>query len=195
MITRLCVFLLLLTLQRAAHAQSLYGGGGVAFVSTRSNHPAIGRFSRPGLQLQIGRDAEKWGFEASVTLGISIETGEPPDIFYPDDTADYGSLGISLKRYFNLEANEKLTPWAGLGVAFQDAFWDTYYYRVNGFGLAFSAGLDYRMAPQWRLRGSLTMSGFSTDDAYYDSPDYSGPWKSREAQVSISLLRDFKSGR
>lgn len=192
MTTRLCVFLLLLlTLQRATHAQSLYGGGGVALVSTSSSHPAIGRFAQPGLQLQIGRDARNWGVEASVTLGISIATGEPPDIYYPDDTAEYGSLSVSLRRYFNLDSTSRLTPWAGLGIAFQDAFWDTYYYRVNGFGLAFSAGLDYRMAPRWRFRGSLVMSRYSTDDNYFDSPDYSGPWNSREAQIGISLLRDF----
>jgi opacity protein-like surface antigen len=181
----LCICLFSFPVTLAAES-GFYLGGGFSAINLDIDHPSINSQSDAAFHILAGTRFEKWGFEIAATGGMSFSTGETPNIFYPPDSAEYLSLDLGVKRFFNVEAVPNLYPWIGAGLGLHLITWDTYYYNVEGYGYSLTAGIDYQLRPHWLVRGGVVYSGFESDDTY----EY-GPYDGNTIQLNIGIIYLF----
>ena len=183
---RIHLILFILAVSGFALTEGNYFGGGISSVNLNSDHPSVNDQSSTGYYLLTGSKTESWGIEATVTGGPSFDTGPTPGINYPEDKAEYGILDLGFRVYFHPENHVKLSPWIGAGLGLHFIDWETFFYRIDGYGYSITGGIDYELEPNWLVRGGAVYHDFTSDDAYgYDS--YDGTTK----QLNLILIYLF----
>ena len=178
--------LLVIIVSETTSAEGFYMGGGFSSVSLHSDHTSINDQKGTGYHLLVGTKNENWGFELSVTGGISFRTGETPGIYYPEDSAEYGILNPSVHRYFHIDRSPEFSPWLGAGFSIHLISWDTCYYNVDGYGYSVSGGMDFKLTSAWLFRVDATYHNFVSDDTY----EY-GPYDNNAAQIDFAMIYPF----
>ncbi len=93
--------------------------------------------SSGGYALTLGWEfADTWSLEFFTSLGHSVTTGVPQNIYYPADTADYSLVFIGVGKSLWSLNDHDWTPWIEAGFAYAGLDWKTFYYQVSGGGLA-----------------------------------------------------------
>ena len=183
---RLYLILLFLVISGNAHSGGTYIGGGISSVRLSSDHPSINDQDDSGYHVLLGSKSENWGLEVIATGGVSFNTGPTPGIFYPEDSAEYGSLDFGIKRYFHPKNITKLSPWIGVGLGLHFIDWQTFYYNVDGYGYSISGGIDYQIEQNWFVRGSAVYHDFESDDTY----EY-GSYDNTVTQLNVTINYQF----
>ena len=165
-----------------------YVGLGFASFSLGSQYSSIDGRSGSGFTLLGGFEfASGWSTEMSVSAATGIDTGPTQNIYYPADSAEYSILRFSVRKSLWALAERKWAPWIAAGTAYHYINWDTFYYQLDGVGLSLGAGVDFELAPSWRLRVQGTKHRFSVRDTYGD-----GPYSSRSSELSAAAIFAFR---
>jgi hypothetical protein len=183
---RIYLILFILTVSGTADAERNYIGGGFSSVNLNSDHLSVNDQSSTGYYLLMGKKTENWGIEATATGGISFDTEPTTGIFYPKDNAEYGILDLGFKIYFHPENHAKLSPWVGAGFGLHFIDWQTFFYRIDGYGYSITGGIDYELEPNWLVRGGAVYHDFTSDDTY----GY-GPYDGSTKQLNLILIYMF----
>jgi opacity protein-like surface antigen len=164
-----------------------YLGIGVASLSLDSQYASIDGRSGTGITLYGGYEfVPTWSVELSVSAA-DIDTGPTVNIFYPADSAEYSILRVSMRKSLWTLRERGWTPWVAVGVAYHYVNWDTFYYQLDGTGVSLGAGVDFGLAPSWRLRLQAMRNRFSARDTYGE-----GPFGTRSNELSASALYAFR---
>lgn len=163
-------FTLLLVSACPAWAGSLHLGLGYSNASVRSDASGVDGSSGGGALAFGWEFAETWSLEFFTSLGHSVTTGVPRNIYYPADKADYSLVFIGLGKSLWSLNDHSWTPWIEAGFGSAELYWHTYYYQVSGGGLVLAGGVDVRMGTTpLVLRAQYLSQDFSTTDTYGDS--------------------------
>ena len=158
-----------------------YLGLGLSRLSINSDHPSINNQSIAGISLLWGLRNQQHVFEVSIAGGNGVDVGPTPDIYYPEDSADYGAITLSYQYLFtDFEFAKDVFPYLGLGYSYNSFNWQTYVYDHSGDGLTIIGGLILEIEKNWAVNGSLRRYSFSgtrllfTEGGYanYDSEIY-----------------------
>lgn len=167
-----------------------YVGLGVSRLSLSSQYSSVDGRSGTGITLFGGMEfAPTWSAELSISAATGLDTGPTENIFYPADSAEYAILRIGVRKSFPGPAEQSWTPWITVGTAYHYISWDTFYYQLDGAGLSLGAGIDFELAPSWRLRFQAISHRFSAHDTYGD-----GPFSSRSTELSAGVVWHFADG-
>ena len=153
-------------------ATEWYAGAAPLYLSVNSDHSSIDGQSGFGYQLIQGIRWKHTGFELTMG-GVTIDTKEVTDIYYPADSAEYSIIDVTAKYHFRINDNDRFIPWAGIGTGFHFVNWDSYVYSISGVGFSASAGFDYRMFHGLSLRGAIK-NHWVRSDGSYDHGSYGG---------------------
>jgi hypothetical protein len=178
-------FALFLVLPAPTFANPWYFGLGPSNASIHSDYSAIGDKSAGGLAIVIGVEfADTWSAEMFASVGHNISTDTTQNIYYPPDSAEYGVVDFRIRKSFWPLDKKGWTPWIGAGYGIGSVSWDTFFYQVNGDGLALSGGADMKLGRSplvVRLQVmELTYSG-------HDTYGY-GPYRVRGELFSALLI-------
>ncbi len=163
--TTLTTCFLLIAATQCAEATEWYAGAAPLFLSVNSDHPSIDGQSGTGFQLIQGIRWKHIGFELTMG-GVTIDTKEVTDIYYPADSADYSIIDVTAKYYLRLNDNNRLLPWVGIGTGLHLISWNSYVYSIDGVGLSASAGFDYRIYRGLSLRGGIKNHWVKSEGPY-----------------------------
>lgn len=127
--------------------------------------------SSGGVALSFGWEfAQTWSLEFFASLGHSVPTGVPQNIYYPPDSAEHGVLLLGVRKALWSLDDHRWTPWLEIGYGYAELYWNTFYYRVSGDGLAGAVGADVKIGelPLF-LRAQFMPYDFSATDTYGDA--------------------------
>lgn len=146
-----------------------YFGGGLLLGSISSDHPSIDGESGTGMHLVWGLHITP-RFACEMDLGgFSIDTAPTPDIYYPEDSADFMFIGLGFTGFFTPPEEKVFTPWASLLFTLQTVMWDDYYYDLTGLGLSPGVGVDMTLHKGHTLRLEARMHWADLESSYDDS--------------------------
>ena len=150
-----------------------YIGLGVSRISINSDHPSIDDQSISGISLMFGLRRHNHVFELSMGGGKGVDVGPTYDIYYPEDSADYGYFSLTYQYQFrNLFLSEGMIPYFGGGYSFNSINWQSYVYDHSGDGYAIVGGVIFRIEKTWSLNLSVRRFKFSGERILFVSSDY-----------------------
>lgn len=165
-----------------------YLGAGISNLSLSSQYSSIDGRSKTGFTLFGGYEfASTWFTELAVSSAAGIDTGPTENIYYPADSAEYSILRLSIGTSFWTFAERRWRPWIAAGMSYHYVNWDTFYYQLDGTGLALGAGVDIQLLRSWRLRAQANWYRYSLRDTYGD-----GPYNSRTTELSAGVIYAFR---
>lgn len=164
-----CLALPLLYAETAC-AGSLHLGLGYSSASARSDANGVDG-SAGGGALAFGWEfTDTWSLEFFASLGHSVSTGIPRNIYYPADKADYSLVFIGISKSLWSLKDHSWTPWIEAGFGLAELYWNTYYYQISGAGAVLAGGVDASIGKTpLVLRAQYMSQDFSATDTYGDS--------------------------
>jgi hypothetical protein len=186
----LCALLFALalpTIALAGASDGLFIGAGA--LSGRVSSAALADSSAAfGYEVAFGwRRWQRVSFELrGASLGKGHATVPIASPFYPADQAEAGVFALTVRADILELAQNRWTPWLGLGGGLATLQWHKFYYELDGLGLVFEAGVDFELTTGLILRTRLSTLGVSTADTNGDR----GP-SLRASSLSLSLVYEF----
>ena len=164
-------------------AQGFRFGFGGSLLDVKSSYISIPSFQKSAYSISFG-----WQFNDnfSCLLGATIvdriKTDTTQNIYYPDDTAEFGIVDVSIRYYFVFENEQKIMPWLGFGYAIENANWDTFFYSVTTTGVSISLGFEYKIGYGFLFD---VFYQYQTTDGY-DTYDY-GPYQLTTTEIGVQI--------
>jgi len=151
----------------------IYIGLGLSRLSIKSEHPSISDQSIIGVSLLFGVSYDKHVFELSIAGGEGVDVGPTPDIYYPEDSADYGAITLSYQYHWrDVGMLENISPYLGIGYSYNSFNWNNYVYDQSGDGLTLIAGLIFPIDKNWNINFTLRRYSFSGERILFTYGDY-----------------------
>ena len=168
-----------------------YLGLGISRISINSAHPSIHDQSISGITLLYGIRRDSFVFETVMGGGGGIDTEPTSDIYYPEDTADYGFISFSFLYHFrDLQLQGNVVPYVGGGYSINSINWQTYVYDHSGDGYTFTAGAAFPIDRYWSVQGTFQYINFSGERILFSSGDYPN-YNTETYLYSINVLYHF----
>jgi len=168
-----------------------YLGAGLARFSIKSGHPSIDDQSISGVSLIYGVRSYNHVFELALGGGGGVEVGPTYDIYYPEDTADYGYFSLSYHYQFrNLIDSAGVIPYLGAGYSFSSINWQNYVYDHSGEGYSIIAGVLLPLEKRWSLNASLSRLSYSGEKSLFSYGDYEN-YDTRASEIALKLVYHF----
>jgi opacity protein-like surface antigen len=150
-----------------------YFGLGMSRLSISSDHPSIDDQSIFGISLLWGMQYNNHILELSIAGGSGVDVGPTPDIYYPEDSADYGSITLSYQYHFhNLTIANSIFPYLGLGYSFNSINWNNYVYDQSGTGLTIIGGAIITLEKNWAVNFTIRRYEYSGEKLLFAVGDY-----------------------
>ena len=164
-----------------------YLGLGLSRLSVNSKHPSIKDQSITGVSLLYGLQSHNHVFELSIAGGSGIDVGPTPDIYYPEDSADFSSITLSYQYQLrDLRLTQNVFPYLGLGYSINSFNWDTYVYDHSGDGLTMIAGLAFHLEKNWAVNCTFRRYSFSGKRLFFTEGDYPA-YDTEVSEVAVIL--------
>ncbi|KPJ92418.1 MAG: hypothetical protein AMJ53_09425 [Gammaproteobacteria bacterium SG8_11] len=192
----LLLFAPLISLAAEAEIKSeQYIGLGMARFSINSDHPSIDDQAIVGMSLLFGVRSRSHVFELSLGGGSGVEVGPTFDIYYPEDSADYGYFSLSYQYQFrHLKPASNVFPYLGAGYSFHSINWNNYVYDHSGDGYAIMGGVVIPIEKTWAINLSVRRFSFSGEKILFSSGDYPD-YATQVYEVAASLVYHFNITR
>ena len=149
--------------------EGTYLGLGLSQFKLTSDHPSIGSEGGGGYQVVFGRyGISSFSGEIIISGGLSFPTGPVPSPFYPEDSAEYGYIMFGGRFHLMDLAHKNISPWVGLGWAWHNITWNSYFYSIEGTSITPYAGVDILLG-DWGglLRVEVKRHSFSASSGWY----------------------------
>lgn len=168
-----------------------YLGAGLARFSIKSDHPSINDQSISGVSLIYGVRSYNHVFELALGGGGGVEVDPTYDIYYPEDTADYGYFSLSYHYHFrNFIGSSGVVPYLGAGYSFNSINWQSYVYDHSGEGYSVIVGALFPIEKNWSLNASYTRLSYSGEKLLFSFGDYQN-YDTRVSEMALKLVYHF----
>ncbi len=148
----------------AAAEGTWYFGGGLDFTNVESSQPFLTNQDGFGLILNGG-----YRFNDNVSLDIAISSLAVNDTGGADIT--YSIFSIGPKIDFLSLYNNGWTPWVLFSLTNHNLSWDNFFDEVDGNGLSFSFGADFRVTYSGVIQTAIRTHSFD-GNWNFDAADY-----------------------
>lgn len=160
----------------AEAAGTWYFGGGLDFVGVESDQPYLTNQEGFGLILNGG-----YRFNENVSLDVAISSLAVKDTGGADIT--YSIFSIGPKIDFLSLYNNGWTPWVLFSLTSHNLAWDNFFDEVDGSGLSFSLGADFRVTYSGVIQAAIRTHSF--DGRWnFNGVDYS----TDTAELTVSYI-------
>jgi hypothetical protein len=172
-----CILVLAIVMAAVpASAENWYFGGGLDLANLKSDEPTLTDIAGFGLILNGG-----YRFSDNISLDVAISSLAMEDSLGFDFT--YSILSIGPKIDFMSVYNNGWSPWVLFSLTSHNLSWDFLFDEMDGFGVSFAFGADFRMTYSGVIQVAIRTHSFDGD------PNYSPlDFNTEAAELTVSYI-------